>query len=32
MRALASLVCGFIFGWGLFLSGMLLPTKSSGLP
>ena len=30
MRALASLVCGFIFGWGLFLSGMLLPTKVLG--
>ena len=30
MRALASLICGFIFGWGLFLSGMLLPTKVLG--
>jgi len=30
MRALASLVCGFIFGWGLFISGMLLPTKVLG--
>ncbi len=30
MRAPASLVCGFIFGWGLFLSGMLLPTKVLG--
>jgi uncharacterized membrane protein YedE/YeeE len=27
MRALASLVCGFIFGWGLFLSGMIRPDK-----
>jgi hypothetical protein len=30
MRALASLVCGFIFGWGLFLSGMISPTKILG--
>jgi len=30
MRTLASLVCGFVFGWGLFLSGMLLPTKVLG--
>jgi uncharacterized protein len=30
MRALASLICGFIFGWGLFLSGMLMPTKVLG--
>jgi uncharacterized protein len=30
MRALASLVCGFVFGWGLFISGMLLPTKILG--
>jgi uncharacterized protein len=30
MRALSSLICGFIFGWGLFLSGMLLPTKVLG--
>lgn len=30
MRALASLVCGFIFGWGLFISGMILPTKILG--
>jgi uncharacterized protein len=30
MRALASLVCGFVFGWGLFISGMLLPTKVLG--
>jgi uncharacterized protein len=30
MRALASLVCGFIFGWGLFISGMILPTKVLG--
>jgi hypothetical protein len=27
MRALASLLCGFIFGWGLFLSGMIRPDK-----
>jgi uncharacterized protein len=30
MRALASLVCGFIFGWGLFISGMIRPTKVLG--
>ncbi len=30
MRALASLVCGYVFGWGLFISGMLLPTKVLG--
>ena len=30
MRALASLICGFVFGWGLFLSGMLLPSKVLG--
>jgi len=30
MRALASLICGFVFGWGLFISGMLLPTKVLG--
>ena len=30
MRALTSLICGFIFGWGLFISGMLLPTKVLG--
>jgi uncharacterized membrane protein YedE/YeeE len=30
MRALASLICGFIFGWGLFISGMILPTKVLG--
>jgi uncharacterized membrane protein YedE/YeeE len=30
MRALASLVCGFIFGWGLFISGMILPDKVLG--
>ena len=27
MRALASLLCGFVFGWGLFLSGMVRPDK-----
>jgi uncharacterized protein len=27
MPALASLVCGFIFGWGLFISGMVQPAK-----
>ena len=30
MRALASLVCGFIFGWGLFISGMMRPDKVLG--
>jgi uncharacterized protein len=30
MRSLASLVCGFIFGWGLFISGMIRPTKVLG--
>jgi uncharacterized protein len=30
MRALASLVCGFIFGWGLFISGMIMPSKVLG--
>jgi len=30
MRPLASLVCGFIFGWGLFISGMMLPAKVLG--
>jgi uncharacterized membrane protein YedE/YeeE len=27
MRALASLLCGFIFGWGLLISGMVRPDK-----
>jgi uncharacterized protein len=27
MRAFASLVCGYIFGWGLFISGMVRPDK-----
>jgi uncharacterized protein len=27
MRALASLFCGFVFGCGLFISGMIMPTK-----
>jgi len=30
MRSLASLVCGFIFGWGLFISGMIRPDKVLG--
>jgi uncharacterized protein len=30
MRALASLVCGFIFGWGLFIAGMIRPDKVLG--
>lgn len=30
MRALASLVCGFIFGLGLFISGMIRPDKVLG--
>jgi len=30
MRALASLFCGFIFGWGLFISGMTRPEKVLG--
>jgi uncharacterized membrane protein YedE/YeeE len=30
MRALASLVCGFIFGSGLFISGMIRPDKVLG--
>ena len=30
MRALASLLCGFIFGWGLFISGMMQPAKVLG--
>jgi hypothetical protein len=30
MRALASLVCGFIFGWGLLISGMVRPDKVLG--
>ncbi len=27
MPALASLLCGYIFGWGLLVSGMVQPTK-----
>jgi uncharacterized membrane protein YedE/YeeE len=27
MRALASLICGYVFGWGLFISGMMWPDK-----
>ena len=30
MRALASLVCGFVFGWGLFISAMIQPAKVLG--
>jgi uncharacterized protein len=30
MRALASLLCGFAFGWGLFISGMMRPDKVLG--
>jgi uncharacterized protein len=30
MRALASLLCGFIFGCGLFISGMIRPDKVLG--
>jgi uncharacterized protein len=30
MRALASLICGYIFGWGLFVSGMMRPDKVLG--
>jgi hypothetical protein len=31
MRALASLVCGYVFGWGLYISGMIQPAKILGL-
>ena len=27
MLMLASTVCGFIFGWGLLISGMMQPAK-----
>jgi hypothetical protein len=30
MRPLASLVCGFVFGWGLLISGMIRPEKVLG--
>jgi len=30
MRALASLLCGYIFGLGLFVSGMIKPSKVLG--
>jgi uncharacterized protein len=30
MRALASLICGYIFGWGLYISGMIQPAKVLG--
>jgi uncharacterized protein len=30
MRSLASLLCGFVFGWGLFISGMIRPEKVLG--
>jgi uncharacterized protein len=30
MRSLASLLCGYVFGWGLFISGMIRPEKILG--
>jgi uncharacterized protein len=30
MRALASLICGYVFGWGLYISGMIQPAKVLG--
>jgi len=30
MPVLASLICGFVFGWGLTISGMIQPTKVLG--
>ena len=27
MLIVAGLICGFIFGWGLLISGMVLPAK-----
>jgi uncharacterized membrane protein YedE/YeeE len=30
MRAFASLICGYVFGWGLFISGMMRPDKVLG--
>ncbi len=30
MGALASLLCGYIFGWGLLISRMIMPTKVLG--
>jgi uncharacterized protein len=30
MRPLASLICGLVFGWGLFVSGMIRPDKVLG--
>ena len=30
MRTLASLLCGYVFGWGLFVSGMIRPDKVLG--
>src|SRR5580704_2929585 len=30
MPILASLICGFVFGWGLTISGMIQPTKVLG--
>ena len=30
MVALPALLCGFIFGWGLLVSGMMNPTKVLG--
>ena len=30
MRTLASLLCGYVFGWGLYVSGMIRPDKVLG--
>lgn len=30
MRVLASLICGYVLGWGLFISGMMRPDKVLG--
>jgi uncharacterized protein len=30
VRALASLLCGYLFGWGLLISGMIQPAKVLG--
>ena len=30
MRVLASLICGYVFGWGLYISGMIQPAKVLG--
>ena len=29
MPVLASLVCGFVFGWGLTVSGMIQPSRTT---